>query len=285
MSSMHIGLLEFIDSEHILTGLGSLQYVYSTSVIEMIKAGKVAEVGRDNGLNQEKLVEMHPDLVMTVGSPGAKKDSYSILKQAGIPVLTNSEWIEITPLARMEWVKLAAALLNKEKLVNEKFDAIEQEYKSLAALAATAGSKPSVLSGLNTKDVWYLPNGENYMSQFLKDAGANYHWGNTKGGGSLTLNFEAVYPIALQADFWVNVGFDPNDTRKSILAQDNRYADFKAAKTGNLYSYNHRVNAQGSNDFFESGTTQPHKVLADLIHIFHPTLLPRHQLVYYKKLL
>ncbi|MCE7063479.1 ABC transporter substrate-binding protein [Dyadobacter sp. CY343] len=284
MSSMHIGLLEFLEAENTLTGLGSLQYVYSPAVNAMIKAGKVAEVGRDNGLNQEKLVEMHPDLVMTIGTPGAKKDSYAILKQAGIPVLANSEWIETTPLARMEWVKIAAALLNKEKLVNEKFDAIEKEYKNLSALAASAKSKPAVISGLNTKDVWFLPNGENYMAQFLKDAGADYHWGGTKGGGSLSLNFESVYPFALNAEYWVNVGFDKSDTRKSVLAMDSRYADFKAYKSGKMYSYNNRVNAQGSNDFFESGTINPHKVLADLIRIFHPELLPEHQLVYYKQL-
>ncbi|KAA0990080.1 ABC transporter substrate-binding protein [Dyadobacter aurulentus] len=284
MSSMHIGLLEFLGAESILTGLGSLQYVYSPSVNGMIKGGKVAEVGRDNGLNQEKLVEMHPDLVMTVGAPGAKKDSYTILKQAGIPVLANSEWIETTPLARMEWVKLAAALLNKEKVVNEKFDVIEKEYHRLTRLAGSVSTKPSVISGLNIKDIWFLPNGENYMSQFLKDAGADYYWGNTRGGGSLSLSFETVYPKALEAQYWVNVGFDKNDTRKSILAQDSRYTDFKAAKSGKMYSYNSRVNAQGANDFFESGTINPHTVLADLIHIFHPELLPGHQLVYYKQL-
>jgi iron complex transport system substrate-binding protein len=284
MSSMHIGLLALLKSENILSGLGNLQYVYAPSVLSRIKAGKIAEVGKDNGLNQEKLVELHPDLVMTMGYPGTKADHYSILKQAGIPVMTNSEWIETTPLARCEWVKLAAALLNKEKEANAVFNKIEKEYTELTSLAAKAATKPSVISGLNTKDVWFLPKGDNYMAQFIKDAGASYHWADTRGGGSLSLSFEAVSPIALEAAYWINVGFAKTDTRQSILDQDTRYADFKAAKTGKMYSYNARVNELGSNDFFESGAFNPHVVLADLISIFHPEILPDHQLVYYKQL-
>lgn len=284
MSSMHVGLLEMLDAQDVLTGLGSLQYVYSPAVLERIKAGKVVEVGRDQGLNDEKVIEMHPDLVMTIGSPGGKMDHYRLLRDAGIPVLINSEWVEHTPLGRAEWVKLAAALLDKEALVNEKFEKIETEYNRLAALASKTASKPTVLSGLNTKDAWFLPSGDSYMAQFFADAGADYPWKNQKATGSLPIAFEAVYPIALKAGFWLNVGFDAGDTRQSILSQDARYADFNAFKTGKMYSYNARVNAQGSNDFFESGTVNPHTVLADLIRIFHPELLPEHQLVYYKQL-
>ncbi|TLU98226.1 ABC transporter substrate-binding protein [Dyadobacter luticola] len=284
MSSMHIGLFEMLGAENVLTGLGNLQYVYSPKVIARIKVGKISEVGRDQGLNEEKLVEMNPGVVMTVGSPGSKTDHYQTLKQANIPVLVNSEWIEKTPLARAEWVKLVAALLNQEKLVNEKFGEIEREYDRLAKLAAASAKKPTVLSGLNTKDAWFLPSGDSYMAKFFADAGADYHWKNNKAAGSLPMNFEAVYPFALEADSWVNVGFDKNDTRQSILAQDSRYSDFKAFKSGNIFSYNNKVNEQGSNDFFESGTVNPHIVLADLIKIFHPEILPEHQLVYYKKL-
>lgn len=284
MSSMHVGLLGFLNAEAVLTGLGSLQYVYSPQVIRMIKQGKIAEVGRDQGLNDEKLIEMQPGVVMTIGSPGGKMDHYRVLKEAGIPVLINSEWVEQTPLARAEWVKLMAALLDQEELVNEKFAQVESEYARLSDIGRRAASKPSVLSGLNTKDAWFLPSGNSYMAQFFQDAGADYHWKNASGAGSLPLSFEAVYPYALKADFWLNVGFDSRDTRRSILAQDSRYADFNAARTGKMYSYNRRVSDQGSNDFFESGSVNPHTVLADLIRILHPDLLPDHQLVYYKQL-
>ena len=283
MSSMHVGLLGFLESYDILTGLGGLEYVYAPEVIKMITDGKISEAGKDQGLNEEKLVTMHPDLIMTMGSPGAGMGHYQTLKDAGIPVLINSEWVETTPLARAEWVKLLAALLNKEELVNQKFSIIEKEYGRLVDLVKKPTNKPTIISGLNTKDAWFLPSGDSYMTQFFRDAGADYHWKNTKATGSLSLAFETVYPVALHADYWMNVGFSNKDTKKDILAQDSRYSDFKAYKSGKMYSYNNRVNDKGSNDFFESGNMNPQIVLADMIKIFHPELLPEHQLVYYKQ--
>lgn len=284
MSSMHVGLLGFLESYNTLAGLGNLQYVYAPEVIKLIQEGKIAEVGRDQGLNEEKLVSMHPDLVMTMGSPGGGIGHYKILEEAGIPVMINSEWVETDPLARAEWVKLLAALLNKEELVNKKFLAMENEYSRLSNLAATAKVKPKIISGLNTKDTWFLPSGDSYMAQFFRDAAADYPWSNQKAAGSLSLNFEAVYPLALNADYWLNVGFDSKDTKSDILAMDSRYSDFRAFKAGKVYSYNNRVNEKGSNDFFESGNVNPQTILADLIKILHPELVPNHQLVYYKQL-
>jgi len=44
------------------------------------------------------------------------------------------------------------------------------------------------------------------------------------------------------------------------------------------------MNAQGANDYWESGAVNPHLVLADLIRIIHPELLPNHELIYYKSI-
>lgn len=284
MSSMHVGLAAFLGAEDQIVGLANLTYVSSPNVIARIKAGKVKEIGRDQTINEEQLVTMHPDLVMTMGSPNARMDRYSILKGAGIPVFINSEWVENTPLGRAEWVKLMAALLNKEKLVNQKFGYIEQEYKRLTSLLKQVKHKPLIISGINMKDAWYVPDGNSFMTRFFLDAGGSYPWTSRKATGSLPLNFETVYPYALKADYWLNVSIMASDSKQSILAKDARYADFKAFKTGQMYDYNKRTNSQGSNDYWESGVVNPHLVLADMIKILHPDLLPKHKLVYYRQL-
>ena len=284
MSSMHVGLISFLDAEDILVGLGDLKYVSSPKVIERIKAGKIAELGKGQSINEEKLITMHPDLLMAMGSPVARMDRYTTVNEAGVPVLINSEWVETTPLGRAEWVKLMAALLNKEKEVNEKFAQVEKEYNRLTALTRNVSPKPSLISGINSKDAWFVPDGDSYMTKFFHDAGATYHWSNTKATGSLPLNFEAVYPIALKADFWLNVGIGNLESKQDVLAKDARYADFKAFKTGQIYSYSKQINERGSNAFWESGAVNPQVVLADLIKILHPNLLPKHELVYYKQI-
>lgn len=283
MSSMHIGLVGFLEAEDVLTGMGNLKYVSSPKVLEKIKAGKIIEVGKDQGINEELLVTMHPDLIMAIGSPVSKINRYQSLKQAGIPVMINSEWVETTPLARAEWVKLLAALLNKESAVNKKFQEIEKEYNRLAKLVKKTTIKPSLITGMNSKDSWFVPNGNSYVCKFLQDAGGSYHWADTKATGSLPLSFETVYPVALKADYWLNVSIGNIQTKADILAKDSRYADFQAYKSGQIFTYNKRLNAQGANDYWESGAVNPQLVLADLIKILHPELLPNHEFIYYKQ--
>ena len=283
MSSMHIGLVGFLEAEHIVTGMGNLTYVSSEKIRARIKSGEIKEVGKDQGLNEELLIAMHPDLVMAIGSPVSKINRYQSLRQAGIPVMVNSEWVETTPLARAEWVKLMAALLNEEAAVNVKFEHSEREYVRLAKLAKSAKNQPGVISGINSKDAWFVPSGSGYVSRFFQDAGARYNWAGTKATGSLPLNFETVYPVALQADFWLNIGILGVKTRQELLDKDHRYGDFKAVKLGNIFTHNKRQSANGANDYWESGAVNPHLVLADLIKILHPELLPQHELIYYQK--
>ncbi|GAB3752468.1 ABC transporter substrate-binding protein [Spirosoma pomorum] len=280
-SSMHIGLLSFLNAEDVLVGVDNAAYISSPRVIKRVAEGKIKEVGGDQTLNEEALIAMHPDLLMVSGSPTAQLNRYQTLTRAGVPVLINSEWLETTPLGRAEWVKLVAVLLDKEALVNQTFAEVETEYNRLATLTKNVTKKPSVIAGMSYKDSWFVPYGDSYMAQFFRDAGSTYHWNDTKGQGGLGLSFEAVYPVALTADYWVNVG--TATTKPDIVAQDVRYGDFKSFKTGQVFNYNKRVNAKGANDYWESGAVNAHLVLADLIKILHPELVPEHKLVYYQQ--
>ncbi|HEY0175575.1 MAG TPA: ABC transporter substrate-binding protein [Pedobacter sp.] len=282
MSSTHVAQADFAGVADIITGLGSPKYITSVIVRKNIAAGKVKDAGVDGTMNDELLISMKPGLVMVTGNPGVKFSKYSTLTAAGIPVMLNSEWLETTPLGKAEWVKVMAALTNRETQVNAKFDAVEKEYNRLAEIGKSAKTKPSLISGMPYKGTWYLPDGDSYMTQFFKDAGTNYKWADIHGTGSLALNFEAVAPEALKADFWLNAGYV--DSKKDIQAIDARYADFKPFKNGHIFNNNKKVNDIGSNDYWESGAVNPQLVLGDLIRILHPELLPDHQLVYYKQL-
>lgn len=280
MSSMHVALVDFLAADSVLVGLGSTQYVWSAAVRRRIAAGQIKEVGTDKSLNEEQLIAQHPDLVMMMGNAGSPFRQYERLTEAGVNVMINSEWVENTPLGRAEWVKLLAALLNKEALVNEKFAQVEREYQRLTALTRPLTHRPAVVANLPFKDTWYLPGGQSFQAQFFRDAGADYYWNADHSTGSLALSFEAVAPVALAADFWLNPG--TADTRADIRAQDARYQEFRPFKERTIFNNNKRVNAQGSNDYWESSAVHPDVVLADLIRILHPELLPGHELVYYK---
>jgi iron complex transport system substrate-binding protein len=282
LSSAHIALADFAGVADRITGLGSLQYVNSPIIRAGIRSGKVKQIGIDRNLNNELLIAMHPGLLITMSNPDASFGQFKTLTDAGIPVLPDADWLETTPLGRAEWVKLVGALVDKEDVVDRKFDSVEKAYLRLAALGASEKNKPSVILEMPFKGTWYMPAGDSYVAQFLRDAGADYPWSDTKGTGSLPLNFEAVVPIALKADVWLNVG-DAN-TRADISARDTRFTGFHSFRTDSVYNCNRRVNDLGMNDYWESGVVNPQLVLTDLIRILHPGLLPADTLYYYKQI-
>ena len=282
LSSSHVGMAEFAGVTDRITGLGSLKYINSPEVRQRIKAGAVKEVGLDNDIKEELLVAMHPGVLMTMSNPDAATGKNKTLADAGIPLIPVAEWLETTPLGRAEWVKLVAALVNREDLVNAKFDSVEQEYKKLAAIGAGASTHPSVIIGMPYKGSWFMPAGESYMVQLLNDAGAGYRWKDTKGTGSLSLNFETVAPEALKADYWLNLGMV--DSKADIVARDARFTQFAPFRSGAIYNNTLRTNDIGSNDYWESGTANPQLILADLIRIMHPGLLPKDSLYFYKQM-
>jgi iron complex transport system substrate-binding protein len=282
LASSHIGLAEFAGAADRITGLGNFQYVNSPIVREGIRAGTVKQVGIDGSTNNELVIAMHPGVMITSTNPDAAFGQYKTISDAGIPVVPDAEWLETTPLGRAEWVKLIGALIDKEDEVGKKFDSVERVYQALAAIGSSAKIKPSVIIAMPWKGTWYTPAGESYMAQFLRDAGASYNWSSTKGIGSLALNVEAVIPVALKADYWLNAGYV--DSRTDIQAKDPRFAGFRAFQTDSIYNFNKRVNDIGSNDYWESGLVNPQLILADLIRILHPGLLPADTLYYYKQL-
>jgi iron complex transport system substrate-binding protein len=282
MGSTQIAQADFAGVADRITGLGNAQYVNCPLVREGLRTGRVRQVGIESNLNNELVIAMRPDILMTMTNPDAAFGEYKTLMDDGIPVLPNADWLETTPLGKAEWVKLMGALTDREEQVNRKFDSVAEAYLRLAAIGSAAAVQPSVIIGMPFKGTWYMPAGDSYMAKLLRDAGAGYHWSDTKGTGSLALSFETVAPEALTADFWLDVG-DVN-SQKDILAQDARFGAFRSFRSDAIYNYNRRVNDAGASDYWESGSVNPQWVLADLIRILHPGVLPADTLIYYKQI-
>ena len=127
-----------------------------------------------------------------------------------------------------------------------------------------------------------MPGGNSWAGKFLKDAGADFLWKDTQAFGSLELSFESVYEKSNTADYWI--GAANYFSLEALKGADQRYASFDAFSNDHIYTYNARQIPNGGNDYFESGFSRPDIVLNDLVKIIHPTLLPEHELYYYRKL-
>ncbi|MBD2362252.1 ABC transporter substrate-binding protein [Anabaena minutissima FACHB-250] len=275
----HLAKLGVVDK---LMGISNSNQVNTPDVVERIKAGKITQVGNNSNVDIEKLLELNPDLVTTFGTGNSQTDSYSKLTEVGLKVAINAEYMEDTPLGRSEWLKFTALFFNQEAQAEKIFNEIANKYTQIAEKAKSLKQRPTVFVGFNFKGTWFMPAGQSYVAKYLADAGGNYLWSDDKSAGSLPLSFEVVLERAANADYWLNFS-QSWQTLKDVVAEDSRYADFQAVKTGNLYNNNARVNDSGGNDYWEGGISNPDIVLSDLIKILHPEMLPNHQLFYYRK--
>lgn len=281
-STTHIPMVELLQSENTLVGFPNGQYISSERTRKLLDAGKITEVGKENSLNTEILLDLHPDLVVGFSVTSADK-SLTTLQKAGINVIYNGDWLEETPLGRAEWIKFFGVLLDKEKQADSIFKAIETNYKNAKEKALQSLRKATVVSGaIMSKDIWNLPAGESYVAQFLKDANLSYLWQDTKGKGSLSLSFESVFDKGANAEFWIAPGYFTS--KKQLLESNALYAKFKAFQDDQIYTPTTKKGKSGGVLYYELATTRPDLVLKDLIKITNPALLPNYELVFFEKM-
>ncbi|WP_168581788.1 ABC transporter substrate-binding protein [Gephyromycinifex aptenodytis] len=276
-STTHIPLLADLDRIDALTGVSSGAMVSNEDVRARLEDKKVVEYAPQQAIDTELVIGKKPDLLMT---GGVDDPTYKVLRDSGVPVVANAEWLEATPLGRAEWIKYMAALTGDEAKAEKVFDQIETDYTKVVQAAKT--SKPvSVLPGQMFEGTWNMPSGGSYVGALLKDANATYAWSGTTPTGSVPLKLEDVLTKARDADVWLMSA--PVQTLGDIVKDDPRYAEFKAFKEGNVWSNNAKVNEAGGNDYWERGVTRPDLVLADLVTILHPDAVPGHELEFYRK--
>ena len=282
MSSIYSAMLAKMHCEQTIVAIDNVDYYANAYIQTKVKENKVIELSRGSQLEVEKTIALNPDLFLTFGMGNPKKDVDAKLTQANIPVVVSLDHLEETPLARAEWIKFFSYFFDKETLADSLFKVTEKHYNELKALTANTTKKPTVLTEIKYGDAWYIPSGKSYIAHLINDAGGDYFWKDDDKTGSTPLSFEMVYTKAKDCDIWINQ-YNIN-SKKELMSYDERYGLFKAFKENNLYNNNKTQNALGYSNYWEKGITNPDDVLADLIAIFSPTLLPNHQFVFYKKI-
>jgi iron complex transport system substrate-binding protein len=280
-STTHIPMLELLGVENNLVGFPNTQYISSSKTRQLIANGSIKELGKEENINTEILLDLNPEIVVGF-SLSSNNKMFENIEKAGIPVLLNGDWLEETPLGRAEWLKFFGVLFNKEKEADSIFNTIENDYNETVLLAKDAKTKPTILSGVQFNDVWNLPAGESFVAKFLKDANTTYLWAESKGKGSLSLSFESVFEKAQQADLWIAPGHYTSYTQ--LKEANQHYMQFDAFNNKKIYSFNNKMGENGGVLYYELAPIQPHIVLKDIIKITHPELLPNYVPYFLEKL-
>ena len=280
LSSTHIGYLNSINKAHLIGSSTNPKRIYDSTLYNKYHNGEIISIGDAMKTNVEQILALRPDIVFYTGYE-QNQNTKRLIEKAGIAYIPIVEWKELTILGRTEWIKLFGEIFNERSQSDSIFSQIEKRYNFLKDKTQNLTNKPTILYGNNFKGSWYMPGGKSYMAQILNDAGANYYFRNDTTKGTLHMSIESVIDIMQNSDYWLSPSAN---SMKELKNADKHYKIFKAFKTGKVFNYTERVNANGFNDYWESGVMNPDIILSDIIHILHPDLLEDYKLYYYKQL-
>ncbi|MFI3283163.1 MAG: ABC transporter substrate-binding protein, partial [Rikenellaceae bacterium] len=260
-----------------IVGVTSTRFLHNKELNDRFKDGSLSRIGIEGEFDTEVVLSLAPELILI--SP-YKRGGYDSVKDLSIPMLAYLGYKELSALGQAEWIKLIGLLIGCEDQAVDTFTQIENRYTQLLNLVENVDIRPTVLSGELHSGNWYVVGGQSALAQQFRDAGADYFMKNDNESGGFYVDYESVYAQGHDADFWRIVNsFNGDYSYETLLAADKRYVDFKAYQKRNVIYCNLRKTA-----FYENTPMEPEVVLADLIKIFHPDMLPEHQPQYYKKL-
>jgi iron complex transport system substrate-binding protein len=173
------------------------------------------------------------------------------------------------PLARAEWIRPMAWLLGKPKQGDSIFNLIKQHYE-LLTLASKKLPQPKkrVMLNLPFQGSWYVPNGRNYFTRLLFDAGLEPAWEfspQQSSKESILISLEQAVGYLQHCDYWLNLGSATN--KSDVSNSEPRLSSFCRNPRIKLFQCDLKMEAQGANPFWDLGFVHPELLLSDLIEI------------------
>lgn len=283
-STTHLGYLAALDKIDAIKGSSNLDLAYNKKFQKNVTDGYVVDLGKQH-FDQELLLESNPNALFAFAISAGDFSRLEDYRRLGQKVVLIAEYMEGTPLDKAKWMVAFSAFFGKKEVQKalKMYKQIEHRYDSLKKLGKSATQTPSVLLGLPWKGTWYMGGGNSFQAKFLADANAAYIMQDDTSKGSLPLAIESVFEKGISASYWLNPGAAKQ--KESMLEIDERFKAFSAFENNQVYNINKRINEAGGNDYWESAVVKPDVILADLIQIFHPELMPAERdLYYYQKL-
>lgn len=207
-----------VDGKERLVGYAS----YMSMTKEIKEATKdLPSVGTPNGVSLEKIITLHPDLVIGITRPNQEQMRDS-LEQAGIPVLL------LDPQSfqeNLDVIQLFGELLNKEDQANQVITEMKKELEK-DKIARLGKKEPSVLMILGTSESFFMTTPHSLNGDFLQLAGGQNIAAKVSGYGSsnfIPISLEFVLTENPDYIFFISHGSKEKvekNLRKNLLEND-----------------------------------------------------------------
>ena len=211
---------------------------YIDEAKQALEDGSMVYAGKYSSPDYELILSEGCDLAiestMIYHTPEVKEQ----LEKFGIPVLIERSSYESHPLARMEWLKLYAVLLDKEEFAEEYFS--EQVENLQNILGAENTGKTVAFFYINSNGIVNVRKSSDYVPKMIEMAGGKYifeNLGDDNDLSTMNMEMEAFYSEARDADYLIyNSTIDAEITTiEELLGKSELLADFKAVREGNVF--------------------------------------------------
>lgn len=282
MTSLQLSNFIALDQTDKVVGITSTRHLFNDRLNAQLKAGQTVKIGIEGEFDNELVLAADPQLILV--SP-SKRGGFDVLKESGMPIMPHMGYQEPDPLGQAEWVKLIGVLTGHEQEAMAYFADVEAKYNELKKKclplafdsSQNAGAGGSIFSGDMKGGAWYATGGKSYLAAIFRDAGADYVLKDNEDTGGVNMDFEAIYALAADVDYWrISNSFDGEFSYDVLAEQDSRFKDFKAFRDRHVIYCN-----MSQTPFYESFPVHPELVLSDFVKIFYPQLLPDYRPTYY----
>lgn len=262
-TTVHASLFADLGATNCIKGMADVGYLKRKDIKALVDNKTIADVGSGMSPDIEKIIDGSPDIVMV--SPFENSGGYGKLDELQIPLVECADYMEMSPLARAEWMRFYGILVGKEAVADSLFKCVETSYNEIKASVRNKGTKPRVVVDIPSGNVWYVPGGKSTIGQMVADAGGDYCFADNAQGGSLAMSVEKVIDKCEDADVWLFRYGGPVKTIESMAAENKAFTHIKALKDKNLWGC-----STERTTFYESTPFHPDELLKEFLLMFHP---------------
>lgn len=269
-----------------IVGLGHGD-VYDADLRKRFEAGELSPIVASwhTGPNLEVLLTIKPKVTLLTAASLTQSEGMAKTRELGLSAAPEFSWSETSYLGQLEWIKYDALFVNAEAAANTFFNDIKARCDSLQNLVQNRPEKPGVLWGMHQKSGAWMLRANGAIAQLLEAAGAVNPFADTQAAVSETkanglaegipISDEIVLSKAQEIDYIISFqstteNWPPSDYMNTFPAYRNR----------NLYHHFKRYKAYGAHDWYQTASMRPDLLLMDLIKLFHPEVLPAHELFF-----
>ena len=156
-TTVHCSLLMDLGCKDKIAGVADLKYIKIPWIQSQVRRKRISDCGDGMSPVIEKIIDLHPDAILL--SPFENSGGYGKLEDLDIPLVECAEYMEVSPLARAEWMRFYGLLFGKQKKADKLFAEVDKNYNDLKEQAKDAGKGRSVMMDKQVGSVWYVPGG------------------------------------------------------------------------------------------------------------------------------